>query len=1301
MSNETALEDVRKVILSLLVARPDFTPISVLDNDYCEVEGRHIPWHKFDFGSTADFLRSMPQYFEVKQIGGATYVRGIASDKSKHVSSLVSRQKRSFPRCTPRLRSTHNSRVLRQRPKIPAEQLNILVQYVQNFPKGVNINSALLMIQKQLPYVNFVPQDIKDQLRELRHKLYIDGDIIRPVETNGSASKTNISSSDQSSLPTSELMYNAPTSSSSNVVFTVPEEYHDDLNIDDDDFVRSNSVQHHLRRQKTDERLASSLKEFSDYEQMLNYYDTYKDREKYNNNTEYFKNSEITETNNLSNLINDRIRSRLVQLMQKYPDGIQCSELPELYMKEYKTPLNYAELGFNSISTYVSYLPEIFYMTRENVNGDFILYSVDIKLKHQSVVENSNQGKSYSQETISKTKPITISKSQSELCETDDDDAPFPSNLSPGILDKFAPKDVTTYKDVCHILVTDLQKSKKQYLEVYVVEVFTPSFFWIQLRKNKRQFEKFMENLHTYYQQHCESYRIPKLALHRGLNCACIYAGMWHRGVIKTVKPDYRVTIMFYDYGTQKTYAPENVYYLKENFSKLEAQAIPCGLYNVKPYVGDRWKKSITDRFTERISESLLAASIVSVDPSNNSMLVVLTDTSEEEDVHINDWLVRENLARCGKMVRTNKNFAFVEYYICHIANTSNSVKKESVVVRTNKAKRNEKQHKLNNIMSETFVKNVRALCKVPDRNVDINVNRQKNMAGLTDSSLDILSRSRDDSTDKNRPRRSNRLAALVEVVKAKRGKPKMNEEMSQTNPDAKVEELQSNNVFDKYLNHEQLKKVLNRDFDERNSDNETNINEKDFGTFHSMYGGYGDMIPFDWSLVRQTDSPATSSSCNLKNSSKTNTCLNKMKKIELLPVNRHDHKAHDRMKKITKSYLLDIAHMEKEYFLADCNIDRDNEDVSQSVARLGRKLKTQDDNCTEIAMSRKIYDKLRMHTCAKKSSSCDEVSSSMDEISIDELCTDRKCKTPEIHNDQKIENTNPNLETKELTQESNLSSRDLLDSNIKKYQHNRNKTFHVRYQNLPDRVKDTKLYWNSSSESNVKGWSSSDPYPLSCYSSTDETMISSDDDQRETFSRKNVMSRFNKLQSFATKSASKEFMSTNSKSNLEAKDNPDSCNDEPFSNVIYLKLKRRMNLLDDSRASDVLRHVLKVQQKWDADELDSDDLSDHENNIKNNVPIELSPKSLLEPSLEQPAESPLESLSEPPSELELLSESSSEPLLETPLYQTIVDNTVVTNDLTDNADDTKMSIATIMPRFFDDENIESDGSIWDVCSGL
>lgn len=66
---------------------------------------------------------------------------------------------------------------------------------------------------------------------------------------------------------------------------------------------------------------------------------------------------------------------------------------------------------------------------------------------------------------------------------------------SPTITKKFAPDDVMNYGDgIGNILVTDLKRTKK-FLEVYVMEVFNPSFFWIHLRENRKRFNKMMEEL--------------------------------------------------------------------------------------------------------------------------------------------------------------------------------------------------------------------------------------------------------------------------------------------------------------------------------------------------------------------------------------------------------------------------------------------------------------------------------------------------------------------------------------------------------------------------------------------------------------------------------------------------------------------------------------------------------------------------------------------------------------------------------------------------------------------------------------
>ncbi|KAL6439775.1 hypothetical protein ACFW04_004067 [Cataglyphis niger] len=664
-TNDARRDEIRKILLSLLLARPGAIPIPVLDRDYYEAEGERIPWRKFGYADVTEFLKSMPEHFVIEWCNGGHYVRGIASEKTKHVSSLVSRQKSTSKKyIAPRIHRPFINRCItqmqRQRVRIPAEQLSYLVTFVRNNPNGVYLRDALAMLQKQLPHVMLSLYDMREQLLELPHSLYLDCDMIYPTNDVSREAKNY----QQSSTLESQKMPRSSAMETTCVGGDEGSDFLEDEDSEENSFVSVKYLNNNCpKKSKTSERLAASFTRNANNEQnaMFNY----------NNDVdvdEYFgatNNSDKPDTMtanyvDLSSLISDRTKSRLDQLVRKHPEGIWCADLPDKYLKEYNVHLNYTELGFTSVREYVSYLPNIFYMTRANSTDDFLLYSAD---KRPTVPDQE----------VSKSEPIEISPSSREqhnehnavrTQHSDDDSAPIPANVSPTITRTFVPDDVMNYNDsVDLILVTDLHRDRK-HLEIYVVEVFNPSFFWVHLRKNKRRFEIFMNELHTFYEYNKDKYTIPKIALKKGLNCACIYENNWHRAIIKSVKPDFKVTVIFYDFGTLKTYAPEDVYYLHKQFSFLPAQALPCGLYNVKPCVGDRWKKSVTDSLIDKIEGTLLALTIMSVDPPNNSMMVILSDVSEEEDVHINDWLINEKLAQCGKMGDTVDMASIMKYVV-------------------------------------------------------------------------------------------------------------------------------------------------------------------------------------------------------------------------------------------------------------------------------------------------------------------------------------------------------------------------------------------------------------------------------------------------------------------------------------------------------------------------------------------------------------------------------------------------------------------------------------------------------------
>ncbi|XP_012540690.1 uncharacterized protein LOC105839143 isoform X2 [Monomorium pharaonis] len=651
------LEDVRKILLSLLVSRKgNSMPITVLEKEYYDMEGRCIPYRQFGYSDLVLFLQNMPDYFNVVQTNGNYYVYGIASEKSKHVSSMVARQKSDLKKYNITHSRSFNRRYYggkHQPVRITPDKLYQLMQYIKGIPAGVSLDNARGFVQNLVPYVEVNKEDLRQQLRELSHQLCLDGNMIYPI-CNDSPDMNQaqpLMKKDWLSLPPHDSQKRNPSKSPSdsasplneNICAAGQEDSECMYFSDENYFVPAGCRVHNQKRATTCEQLATNIAQYAKNEETDVSYNQVQNEIEIDEEFLMMDSKSKTEikTQEISDIVSDKIKSRLEELLRKYPEGIWCAQLPDLYLEEYKVRLNYTKLGFTSVREFTSYLPKIFYMTQINKTDDFLLFHAEKR------------------PVVPKTEPIDIVQSSHKQHDehdtvqaeynNNDDDAPIPSEISPTITKRFAPDDVMNYDDnVGKISVTELQLTRK-FLEIYIIEVFHPSFFWIQLRENVKRFNAMMEELSEFYELNKDTYAIPRVALKKDMHCACVYMNRWHRGLIKRVKPDYRVTVFFYDYGTLKTYPSDEIYYLHKKFSALPAQAIPCGLYNVIPTTGERWKKSVNDQFIDKIADTLLAATIMSVNATDNSMLVVLVDVSEEEDVKINDWLVNERLALIGK----------------------------------------------------------------------------------------------------------------------------------------------------------------------------------------------------------------------------------------------------------------------------------------------------------------------------------------------------------------------------------------------------------------------------------------------------------------------------------------------------------------------------------------------------------------------------------------------------------------------------------------------------------------------------
>ncbi|XP_043500414.1 uncharacterized protein LOC122522991 isoform X2 [Polistes fuscatus] len=652
--NSENFNDVHKIILALLISRKEPTSVQILAKDYFEQEGESIPWKELGHASLVDYLKSMPNCVSLEKNDGIYYARGIASNKSKHISSLVARQKTKLKirPCVRKYRPSHYYPIT-SIPKIhiPADILSNLILIIKQSPNGINKDYALKWLHNKLPDLNLSMTDLEKTVRDMSHKIYIDGHRIFSFQNEKKSDQCWFSKS----LPKVENE-NLQSKDSVKSKYFVSGDTESE-NESDDDVAKKNRMinskdnknQISSKKQSTSTFIQKTVSKSCKTDDHMQHYSS-ESNTVLDNSLQKLREEDIIFFNkkNIRLLINDRKIYQLEKLIEKYPNGIWCADLPKKYQEEYNVSLNYNELGFNSVREFASYLPEIFQCRKLPQSEDFILYDAKAELTDINKTTLPNKVGSYT---------------QSYLME-DETDA-LPVVLSNDTSNKLIPEDVMALgESVGQIYVKDIQNRPQQYVQVCVVEVFMPSLFWINLYKERKHLTKLMDALHIFYEENFLNYKIPIAVLEKGLNCACKYDKIWHRGIIKSVRYDLYVTVMFYDYGTLKTYPPEEIFYLHRAFSYLSAQAIPCGLYNVKPIVGDKWSRDVTEKFASKTLLKPLVATIVSTDPEKNSMLVTLADTVEEEDVHINDWMVHQNLAVHGKMgdvVDMNNLMSFVE----------------------------------------------------------------------------------------------------------------------------------------------------------------------------------------------------------------------------------------------------------------------------------------------------------------------------------------------------------------------------------------------------------------------------------------------------------------------------------------------------------------------------------------------------------------------------------------------------------------------------------------------------------------
>lgn len=655
-------------------------------------------------------------------------------------------------------------------------------------------------------------------------------------------------------------------------------------------------------------------------------------------------------------------------------------------------------------------------------------------------------------------------------------------------------------------------------------------------------------------------------------------------------------------------------------------------------------------------------------------MMVVLSDTSEEEDVHINDWLINEKLARCGKMVRMCDNFPYLHNsVVCNITLQSpasipidyiqmyfNAKSDIENVVGTRHDKDqlcNKGTHTLFNVKSENNVKNEN---KIVEANIPSNkkalLQKLRNINSLNVKSSDTKSQSTDSSKNE-KPSGPRKLSTLLEKLRTLNVTSNSNPSIStpKSNHDFKdnKQQIDSDIKANSHDDNEDFKHcALNMNFTVRDSDNDEN-NEKDFGTFRSLYGGHGLMEPFDWSVIKEKKDRLyetmqdRASYINLhtlleehKNHPLINEYKNNLKNTHTITREMEDESESHDLNNLRKeslpvnSYFLNITRKEEEYYLPENNFNYDFNNVRQSVARLRNRMEVQNDKYTAVVVPRNIFETLCSNIQAQ---SQDTLSSNINTVKINDVTSPIKMTVQSNiinENNEACETKKTEIESRDFDTDIKSSASNMINNENKKIINNKKmfeydtdsssecstngKTLNPRYKMLLDQMRSMNMNLmdleTSTDLSSKRDSPSSEQIQSSSYShnsSTNSTMISSDDEQHENLRSQSSVPfpKLSNISKILSTSSSDFSLDCNSKETkcllLSENDSVSSFNVNDSKQNQLVEIDSIASIVDNSkqpnvtvempRISKMLELVLKNTEKASDIELDSDDLSNQE----------------------------------------------------------------------------------------------------------
>lgn len=320
---------VSKNIRALLISAPHGLTVAEIQKDYNTWMGRPLPFREMGYKTPLDLLKDLPNVTRPTWENGVLVLRGIADAATRHIASLVARQKKSAPK-----RKTRPATYRPERePVVPHFIRTQIKELLSGYPSGLLGSMFALAFHRrfgqELSYE-------KLRFKSLGHLLESMSDIVRIEDMRGGGYRVYGKTNDKVNLgvKTADPGDSLPTRSESAPTFS----------------------------QATAEK--------------RNYRPTPNNNN--NNNTEINRSKQETMSSikvklDKSSGIDEQLQEECRQVLARRPNGIWAARFAIEFKKLHNREINIKMLGFSSMIEFMSAMPNVV-RTERPTKLDWLLF---------------------------------------------------------------------------------------------------------------------------------------------------------------------------------------------------------------------------------------------------------------------------------------------------------------------------------------------------------------------------------------------------------------------------------------------------------------------------------------------------------------------------------------------------------------------------------------------------------------------------------------------------------------------------------------------------------------------------------------------------------------------------------------------------------------------------------------------------------------------------------------------------------------------------------------------------------------